>query len=73
MLQAVKEEKRTQLELEIKHNLNRAQIKFKHHLFKIMLRWNTNAEGDRSERPEKEATTTKFETTCKEVLCNHSN
>lgn len=72
MLQAVKEEKCTQLELEIKHNLNRAQIKLKHQLFKIMLRWNTNAEGGRSGRPEKQATTTKFETMCKEV-CNHSS
>lgn len=37
MLQAVKEEKHTQLEMAIKNNLNRAQIKSKYYLLKITI------------------------------------
>lgn len=72
MLQAVKEEKHTQLEMAIKNNLNRAQIKSKYYLLKITIGWNTSVKVYRSGTPEKEATTTKYETMCKEVLCNPS-
>lgn len=58
--------------MEIKDNLNRAQIKFKYHFFKVTIRWNVSAKTDGSGRLEKETTTTNFEIICKQVLRNPS-
>lgn len=58
--------------MEIKDNLNRAQIKFKCPLFKVTIRWNVSTRVDRSGRLEKETTTTNFEIMWKEVLRNPS-
>lgn len=55
MLYVVKEEKHSQLEMEMKNNINRAQIKLNSHLLKIMIKWNTSAKVDKRGRPEKEA------------------